>query len=413
MSATARELVDTGHSWLGSIPRTWKLAPLGTVFRERKVTVSDSDFEPLSVSMGGIVPRMDNVALTANNDARKLVRAGDYVINSRSDRKGSGGIAPTDGSVSVISTVLHPVGIYPRFAHHLLRSTAFQEEFYRWGSGIVADLWSTRYQAMRRITLPLPPLSEQRLIAEFLDRETGKIDALIEKQTELITRLHERRERLIESLLAPYPTRRLKRLVTPGRPLTYGILQAGPSVAGGVPYIGPSDIPGEGEAPRRASLRTTTTEIAEAYRRSTLAPGDLVVSIGPAYGRVMITTDELDGVNLTQDTVRVACIPGLIHPKLLVWALTSRQAWGFWDLSIQGATFRRLNLGTLGETPIPMIPVSEQGSVAGYLDRETARIDELIGKTERMIELSKERRYALITAAVTGQIDVNEHGGVA
>lgn len=159
--------------------------------------MSDEDFEPLSVSMAGVVPRMENVALTASGDKRKLVRAGDYVINSRSDRRGSGGLASLDGSVSVISTVLRPAGIEPRFAHHLLRSTAFQEEFYRWGSGIVADLWSTRYDKMSKITLPLPPSQEQRAIADFLDRETAKVDALIGKQVTLIDRLRERRESMV------------------------------------------------------------------------------------------------------------------------------------------------------------------------------------------------------------------------
>ncbi|MEX5256693.1 hypothetical protein [Kocuria arenosa] len=188
---------ETGLKWLGAIPSEWQLRRLGSLFRERKETVSDTDYEPLSVTMQGIVPQMANVAKTMNNDARKLVRSGDFVINSRSDRKGSGGVADRDGSVSLISIVLEPHDIDPRYAHHLLRSTAFQEEFYRWGSGIVADLWSTRYQAMSRIQLPLPPHGQQVAIAVYLDNITSKIDALIARSERLIELSQERRSALI------------------------------------------------------------------------------------------------------------------------------------------------------------------------------------------------------------------------
>ncbi|MGR3197658.1 MAG: hypothetical protein ACU0DM_02835, partial [Paracoccus sp. (in: a-proteobacteria)] len=120
-------------------PIGWRLYRLGQLFEERKEKVSDKDFPPLSVTMQGIVPQLETAAKTDDGDNRKLVRTSDYVINSRSDRKGSGGISDYDGSVSLISIVLKPTkAIHPRFAHHLLRSPAFQEEFYRWGHGIVA-----------------------------------------------------------------------------------------------------------------------------------------------------------------------------------------------------------------------------------------------------------------------------------
>ncbi|MCR2609567.1 restriction endonuclease subunit S, partial [Salmonella enterica] len=73
---------------------------------------------------------MENVAKTENGDSRKLVRRGDFVINSRSDRKGSSGLSDYDGSVSQISIVLVPRRIAPKFTHYLLRSVSFQEEFY-------------------------------------------------------------------------------------------------------------------------------------------------------------------------------------------------------------------------------------------------------------------------------------------
>lgn len=189
-------LTDSDGDWIGAIPTGWSVEPVGRWFRERKVTVSDTDFAPLSVTMQGIVPQLENVAKTDNNANRKLVRKGDFAINSRSDRKGSAGVSDHDGSVSAITTVLEPRGLDPRFTHQLLRIHPFQEEFYRWGHGIVDDLWSTKWSDMKSIKIPIPPLQEQRAIADFLDRETARIDAFIAKNEELITLLTERRAAL-------------------------------------------------------------------------------------------------------------------------------------------------------------------------------------------------------------------------
>ena len=178
-------------------PPDWQLCRLGQLFRERKEKGSDKDFPPLSVTKNGIVPQLKTAAKTDNGDNRKIVRVGDYVINSRSDRKGSGGISDHEGSVSLINIVLEPCNIYPRFAHHLLRSSAFQEEFYRLGHGIVADLWTTRYTDMKNIRLRIPDLDTQGRIADFLDRKTATIDELIKKTDASINLWKEYRAALI------------------------------------------------------------------------------------------------------------------------------------------------------------------------------------------------------------------------
>lgn len=188
---------DSGTKWLGNIPSHWTAKRLGQFFDERREKVSDKHFAPLSVTMQGIVPQLETAAKTDDGDNRKLVRANDFVINSRSDRKGSAGVSPLDGSVSLITTVLMPRNIEPRYVHHLLRSYPFQEEYYRFGKGIVADLWSTNYSEMKNILIPELPLPEQIQIAKFLDHETAKIDRLIEKQQELIRLLKEKRQAVI------------------------------------------------------------------------------------------------------------------------------------------------------------------------------------------------------------------------
>ena len=120
---------DSGVPWLGCIPEHWEVLRLGSQFKERKQKVSDKDYAPLSVTKQGILPQLDSAAKSNDGDNRKKVCSGDFVINSRSDRKGSSGISPYMGSVSLINTVLTPISLNSRFVHSFFRSHAFQEEF--------------------------------------------------------------------------------------------------------------------------------------------------------------------------------------------------------------------------------------------------------------------------------------------
>ena len=148
---------DSGIDWIGVIPAHWDVQRIGTAFEERSQKVNDTDYHPLSVSMGGIVPQMESVAKTDHNENRKRVAVGDYVINSRSDRRGASGISVYDGSVSVINIVLAPRrAFFGKYLHHLFRSYRFIEEFYRVGRGIVDDLWTTRYSVMKTIEFASP-----------------------------------------------------------------------------------------------------------------------------------------------------------------------------------------------------------------------------------------------------------------
>lgn len=187
---------------LSNAPTSWRVTRLGELFAERKEKVSDKDYPALSVTKNGIVPQLETAAKTDDGDNRKCVRVGDFVINSRSDRKGSAGLSLLDGSVSLINIVLEPRRIEGRFAHYLLRSGAFQEEFYRWGHGIVADLWTTRYFDMKNIQIALPGREVQKAIADFLDNKTGRIDHLIRKKERLSELLEEKLDRDIGHLLS-------------------------------------------------------------------------------------------------------------------------------------------------------------------------------------------------------------------
>lgn len=178
--------------WLGMIPEHWKCLKIGSLFSQRKVKVSDKDYAPLSVTKMGILPQLENAAKTNDGYNRKLVCAGDFVINSRSDRKGSCGISELDGSVSLINLVLTPRSEWNnRYAHYLLRSQPFSEEYYRYGRGIVADLWTTRFSEMKNILLPVPPREEQDQIVRFLDWKVSEINRLINIKHKEIATLEE------------------------------------------------------------------------------------------------------------------------------------------------------------------------------------------------------------------------------
>lgn len=179
----------TGIEWIGDIPSAWNISNIGGMYTLRNEKVSDKDYLPLSVTKQGVLPQLENVAKTDAHDDRKLVRVGDFAINSRSDRRGSCGISAYEGSVSLINTVLCPrIEINPRYYNWLFHTAEFANEFYKQGHGIVDDLWTTRWQDMKRIQVPQPSLEEQEIIANFLDTKCSEIDALMaDIQTQIET----------------------------------------------------------------------------------------------------------------------------------------------------------------------------------------------------------------------------------
>lgn len=192
----------TNIPWLPEIPEHWEMSKVSSHFCQRNVKVSDKEYPALSVSKMGVTPQLDNIALSnAEGNSRKLVKIGDYAVNSRSDRKGSCGVSQYEGSVSLITIVLEPFDIDRGYVHYLFRSNPWIEEFYRNGRGIVADLWTTNYQMMKGMYLPVPPHSEQRSIVSYITERASKIDLLIEKLNKEIECIKEYKQRLISDVV--------------------------------------------------------------------------------------------------------------------------------------------------------------------------------------------------------------------
>ena len=400
---------------------------LGTHFLQRKEKVSDKDFPPLSVTKNGIVPQLENAAKTDNGDNRKLVKKGDYVINSRSDRKGSSGLSYLDGSVSLINIVLKPLkSIYPKFSHHLFRSYLFQEEFYKYGHGIVADLWTTNYDDMRNIYLALPDIDEQTQITTFLDAETTRIDNLIVKQEKPIELLEEQRKSIISHAV------------------TKGLNPDAPMKVSGVEWLG--EVPSHWDFKRLDSISKIVRG------NSAFAKGDLLDAgqyVALQYGKTY-KVDEIDSsfnsyvnqeffkdsqvaefgdvvlisTSETLEDLGHSCfyarhdfglIGGeqfLLKPndqafgKYLYYATKAFSS--YLQRYATGLKVFRFNLDDLKKIYIPDISLVDQQKIANFLDQETSRIDLLVLKQNELIQKLKEYRSSIISHAVTGKIDVRE-----
>lgn len=193
-----KAMQNSNTGWLGEIPYSWKLSKISSIYELRNTKVSDYDYAPLSVTMQGILPQLESAAKTNAHDDRKLVKKGDFVINSRSDRRGSCGVSSYDGSVSLINTVMKPRDeMNPDYYNWLFHTTQFADEFFRWGHGIVADLWTTNWQDMKHIDIPVPSLDEQKIIAEYLNIIIPELDALYSDISNQILTLEEYKKSVI------------------------------------------------------------------------------------------------------------------------------------------------------------------------------------------------------------------------
>ncbi|WP_412479665.1 restriction endonuclease subunit S [Azonexus sp. IMCC34839] len=423
------EYKDSGVAWLNSVPVDWMVRRLGFFFEERREKVSDKDFPALSVTKSGIVPQLETAAKTDDGDNRKKVCAGDFVINSRSDRKGSAGASSLDGSVSLINTVLRPLaGIDIGFVHHLLRSIPFQEEFYRYGKGIVADLWSTNYSEMRNIVLALPSIPEQTAIATFLDRETGKIDALIAEQEKLLALLAEKRQATISHAVtkglnpdAPMKDSGVAWLgEVPGHWLVgkagfyisvlpgYAFSSAGFSIdENNVKLLRGINV-GVGELRWDEVVYWSRTED-DGLEAFELHEGDVVIGMDrPLIStgmRVAVVKNHDLPCLLLQRVAKIQAGP-LIDRRFIMRLLCSRAFEAHFAPDTTGVSVPHISGEQILNFVIPVPPQDEQQQICEFLESELAKLDSLNYESERAIALLKERRSALIAAAVTGQIDV-------
>lgn len=404
-------------AWLDELPSHWQCTKIGALFSERKSKVSDKDYAPLSVARIGVVPQLATAVKTDAGDNRKLVCAGDFVINSRSDRKGSCGVAKLDGSVSLINIVLTPRnGLSERYVHYLLRSQPFSEEYYRNGRGIVADLWTTRYSEMKSILLPVPPREEQDQIVRFLDWKVSGINKLINIKKKEI--------KAIDALKRSMVSHAITRGLTADAPTKY----SGVKWLGDIPqrwYTVPLyaiaqvksinnciDLPlmsvylDAGVVPfvEREEKRTNaTSKDLTNYQR--VDPGDFVLNNQQAW----------------RGSVGVSFHSGIVSPAYIVLSLNNTLDSHYANYLFRsrcmvdqylvisrgvGSIQRNLYWSALKRVVVPIPSKKEQMEIVEYLDGLNNKFDATIKKLTEEVAVLEEYKNKIIADTVTGKIDV-------
>lgn len=405
-----REYKDSGITWIGRIPQDWNTTKLGSLYTQRNEKVSDKDYAPLSVTMQGILPQLETAAKTDDGDNRKLVKKGDFAINSRSDRRGSCGISPYDGSVSLINTILKPRGeMNPNFYNWLFHTSPFADEFYKWGHGIVDDLWTTRWQEMKNISVVIPSLEEQQHIADYLDKKCAEIDGLIELQEQMIARLTDYRQSII--------TEAVTKGINPNAQLVpsgiswIGCIPEGWEISRFKSYINLHNEKGSESAKIKVNLENIESKSGRYLPSDSRYEGEgtsfkkgdvLFGKLRPYLAKVLAPNFEgsaMGDIYVFRPTAKV-------DAYFLKFALLSDTFVNIVDSSTYGTKMPRANWEFISCMPIILPPLNEQKDIASYLEGKCAEIDLLITVKQQKIEMLKDYKKSLIFECVTGKKEI-------
>lgn len=430
---------DSGVEWLGEIPEHWNVNTIKSLLEERKESNSPLKTENiLSLCMyRGVIPYSEkgNSGNKAKEDltAYKLAYPGDIVLNSMNVVAGSVGLSKYFGAVSPVYYMLRPRNKQDKveFFNDIFQSESFQKSLFGLGNGImVKESESTGklntirmripMDKLNTVLIPYPPSKEQQQIVNFLDKATAKIDTLIEKQTKQIELLKEKRQAVISHAV------------------TKGI---NPNVSmkdSGVEWLG--EIPEHWEVGLLSTLFDNNSDKNKGMKNNNLLSlsygriinKDIETSFGllpesfesyqivkPGYIILRLTDLQNDKKSLrtglvTQEGIITSAYVGLKkksksvgNEKFIHYYLHTFDIYkGFYGM---GSGVRQsLNFDELKKLRFVLPPKNEQNEIVNYINYKTSKIDTLIEKSNKSIELLKEKRIALISAAVTGKIDVRE-----
>ncbi|MBS7804052.1 restriction endonuclease subunit S [Rhizobiales bacterium TNE-4] len=421
-------------AWIDKLPANWQLLPTKRAFRrEKAINVGMACENRLALTMQGVVPRdIDDLDGLQSSDFEgyQIFEKGDLafkLIDLQNIKTSRVGLVPDRGIMSPAYIRLVPTGLCDvKFGYWYFMALYWTQVFNGLGGGVRQTLGP---EELGNIPLPLPPKSEQLAIANFLDRETTKIDALIEEQQRLIELLKEKRQAVISHA------------VTKGLDPSVPMKDSGVEWLGQVPVhweVGPikhwlNVLPGfafpstgfleEGQEATRL-LRGINVGVQEVrwdetvyWRRMpddgldrfALGEGDIVLGmdrpwISGGTRIAKITESDLPCLLLQ----RVACLRP--NAKLLsdfcyaLYQCTAFEAFVTPDLT--GVSVPHLSPEQIKSFPIAVPPISEQLKITSFLSHQFEKLDALSGEAEEAITLLQERRAALISAAVTGKIDV-------
>lgn len=429
---------DSGVEWMGSIPGHWSVSQSRRMFKVRSEPAFPDDQMLTASQKYGVLPQAEFVLregrrvveVIQGKESLKHVEPDDFIISMRSFQ---GGIewCRLRGSTSFHYVMLTPVKwVHPAFFSHLLKSVPYIQALRR-TTDLIRDGQELRFSNFAQVSLPVVPPDEQVAIAAFLDRETAKIDALVVEQEKLIALLAEKRQATISHAVtrglnpdapmkdsgvawlgevpAHWDVSRLKHVIASieqgwspqcenfpvESPDEWGVLKVG-CVNGGV--FRPSEnkkLPAELE-PLSAYL---------------LKRGDLLISRANSrelVGSAAVVPIDFDNLMLCDKLYRLRVVEGRCSANFVAAYLGTAEARSQIELDATGASSSMLNIGqaVVLNLLMPLPDVAEQNEISEFIVTDTARLDALTAEAELGIALLKERRSALIAAAVTGQIDV-------
>lgn len=408
-----REMKDSEIEWIKAIPSNWKISKIDQLYIPRNTKVSDFDYQPLSVTMQGIVPQLETAAKTNAHDSRKLVMKGDFAINSRSDRRGSCGISEYTGSVSLINTVLRPKeDMNARYYNWLFHTSMFSDEFYRWGHGIVDDLWSTGWQEMKKISIPSPSLQEQQKIADFLDQKCAEIDALTSDIQTQIETLEEYKKSVITEAVTKGLDPKVE--MKDSRCFYIGNINKSWKVTkiGYVckklyrpvdEHLPPLICSNKGNVQERDSSLIGKM-VSENHAMQGIKCGDIAIH-GMDTWHGAIATSSIDG-NITR-VVHVC--QSLGDNRFIVYYLQSlayRNVYKLISNGIRGNTSDFRSWDLVKKIFLPFPSIEEQHKIANYLDNKCSDIESIIIEKQQQLETLAEYKKSLIYEYVTGKKEV-------
>lgn len=428
------EYKESGVPWLGQIPTHWEPVRFKNLLRERDQRSVDGSEELLSVSAyTGVRPKSESTAdgefasRAESLEGYKVCKQGDLVMNIMLAWNRGLGVTQFDGIVSPAYCVFNlGNGLHAPFFDYAARADEYTGYYKAHSSGVIDSrlrLYPDKFGALQ---FAKPRLEEQQAIATFLDRETAKIDALVAEQERLIALLKEKRQAVISHAVtkgldpdapmkdsgiewlgeipAHWETGRLGQLTTK---IGSGKTPSGGAeiyVDEGVLFLRSQNIYDEGIELRE--IVRIPKAIDEEMRSTRVSAGDILLNItGASLGRTCLFDglDEPANVNQHVCIIRLASFDRL---KFVAMALKSSRTKAQIDSSQNGAAREGLNFAQIARLTIALPPTDEATSIVAEIHEQTEALDRLANDAKTAIDLLQERRAALISAAVTGKIDV-------
>lgn len=396
--------------WLKETPASWEKVPFGSIFTQskRKNTGLQRDFVLSVMKDRGVIPYTEkgNVGNKVSEDLTgyKLVDKGDFVLNSMNLYMGSVGVSAYDGVTSTAYIVCKPSkSVYAGYYSYLIQFRGFQEFVGFLGKGIMEIREAVRWTSLKSVVVPLPDLPTQRAIADFLDRETARIDTLIEKKQRLVELLGEKFFSFLESktFLGSIPSRELMPFRWVCR-IAEGQVDPTSEIWRERTLIAPNHI--ESKTGRLLATETAEEQGAISGKYAYSAGTVLYSKIRPALAKACIAPE----AGMCSADMYPIIPDRRLRPEYLLMQLLSSRFTEWATLESMRVAMPKINRETLGGFRLRVPNLTVQDAFIQEYIVARKKFEAISDAAAKSIDRLKEYRSALITSAVTGQIDVTK-----